>query len=611
MKASDFAKTCNVERQLLVFPVAAVLLAFASFLFGGSCAPWQWHLAAVAALAAGFLRRPPRAGIRGGLLFLAWMCVFWVGCALRAGASWTDEVSYHFPAVRMLAAGWNPLFCRDPESVLAFAGLEAGECWIDHIVFSPKIVWVFDALAWFFTDDVFNPLEPLLWFVFPCVIARVWRSMGGAHVALKILSVPLLWCIVPNAAHTVDAVVALSAIGLLLCFEETLSGKGVDALSMAVYSFWMLGSKTPGLLHGGFFWVLFLAAIAWKRREEAGRVCRVAAAVAAMLLVCCSAPYLTSVRDYGNPFYPKYSFDAKRFPARNLTADFITERNADAAGMGYCGLYVNAFVSPSLARAWYRWRLGRPDFMPYSRNYKHYPNDVGDGSCPTRRRMRVFFWLSTVWLLFAAGKSWRLPALSVVLCTGAAPPEMLGYIRYIPWWFAPLLFAYIDVSRRARKRSGAAACCAIAAAACMMRPHTLYDQTVFALSLAERRQVLADLFESAREPVKIRACKKTTGGHLKLMFAQASCAAKPVLLEPCPLERLKLLDRENLQVAALLFTLDDLDETRRLAFRWPGSTREGLRYAARACLRTLPRAAWNRIASLWRDRPGRTEGDRQ
>ena len=154
-------------RQLLVFPVSVVVLAFVSFVFGGRCDAWQWWLAAVFAIAAGFWRRPVREGIRTGLSFIAWMAIAWIGCGVIAGAAWTDEVTYHYPAVRMLAGGWNPLRDCTPAAALASSGLLQGECWIDHIVFMPKIVWVFDAEAWFFTGDVFNPLAPILWFLFP------------------------------------------------------------------------------------------------------------------------------------------------------------------------------------------------------------------------------------------------------------------------------------------------------------------------------------------------------------------------------------------------------------------------------------------------------------
>lgn len=589
-----------MTRHLLVFPVAVVLLAFASFFFGGHCAAWQWWVAVVIAVASGFYRRPTRDGVRGGLVFIGWVLVFWVGCGVIAGASWTDEVSYHFPAVRMLAGGWNPLIDCTPEEVLAVTGIAPGECWIDHIVYMPKIVWVFDAVAWFFTDDVFNPLAPILWFLFPSVVGRVWRSMRGVHLVWKLLAVPVIYCIVPNAAHTVDAVVALSAIGLLLSFEEILSDRGFDPLSLVAYSFWMMGSKTPGLLHGGFFWVVFLLFVMLKRRGELKRLMFVVVASALLLVIANSTPYVTSIRDYGHPFYPKYSFDEKRFPVRDLTHDFITERNADAAQMGYLGSYVNAFISPSLARAWYRWRLDRPNFMPYVRNFKHYPNDAGDGSCPTRRRMRCIFWISLVWLFLFAERSWRIPSLCVLLCIGAAPLPMLGYIRYIPWWLAPPLFVYADLSRRGGKWMWRVLCLMVVAAICAVRPHTLYDRVVFASSLVERRMVLYELFEQSDMPVRLRPARTTTMGQLKLMFLHASHVTSPEILPYSSVHRRAM---KNNEVAALLFVLDDLDEMRRRAFRWPENTLSGVSYACHACFVTAPRVVANRVASLWhRDR---------
>ena len=599
-------------RQLLVFPVSVVVLAFVSFVFGGRCDAWQWWLAAVFAIAAGFWRRPVREGIRTGLSFIAWMAIAWIGCGVIAGAAWTDEVTYHYPAVRMLAGGWNPLRDCTPAAALASSGLLQGECWIDHIVFMPKIVWVFDAEAWFFTGDVFNPLAPILWFLFPAVVAKIWRSMDGVHFIWKLLAVPILYCIVPNTAHTVDSVVALSAVGLLLSFEEILSKRGFDPLSMVVYSFWMMGSKTPGFLHDGFFWTVFLVFVLWKRREELKRLLCVVATTAAMRMLVNSTPYLTSIRDYGHPFYPKYSFDEKRFPVRDLTQDFLTGRNADAAQMSYCGLYVNAFISPALAQAWYRWRLDRPDFMPYSRNYKHYPNDADDGSCPTRRRMRCLFWLSVAWLLFGARKSWRIPALSVLLCIGAAPAPLLGYMRYIPWWLSPALFAYIDFSGRDEKWCRRTMCVLILLFNCMVRPHTLYDRTVFAMSLVERRMVLADLFERRSDPVVVRPDKPTSAGQLKLMFRHAPRLTAPKIL-PFSILHQNVVRSEKLEVAALLFVLDDLEETRRRAFHWPENMRRGFCYAVHAGFVTLPRAAACRIASLWRRDcdGGQKKGDAQ
>ena len=212
-------------RLFLVFPMSVVVLAFLAFCLGGRCAAWQWWLATVLAVASGFWRASVRDGIRRGGLFLAWMAVVWIGCGLAVAPNWFDEAVYHIPAVRMLADGWNPLIDCTPEALLRTTGLSAGDFRVDHVVFMPKIVWVFSAVAYFYTNDVLNPLVPILWFLWPAAIMRVWRTMEGAPLVWRLLAVPLVYCLVFNSAYVVDAVVQLAAIGLLLSFEESLSGR--------------------------------------------------------------------------------------------------------------------------------------------------------------------------------------------------------------------------------------------------------------------------------------------------------------------------------------------------------------------------------------------------
>lgn len=53
--ARDALKT--FEWQVLVFPLLVVLLACASFLFGGRCAAWQWWTAVAAVVAVPFARK--------------------------------------------------------------------------------------------------------------------------------------------------------------------------------------------------------------------------------------------------------------------------------------------------------------------------------------------------------------------------------------------------------------------------------------------------------------------------------------------------------------------------------------------------------------------------
>ena len=586
-------------RQLLVFPLSVVVLAFASFVFGGHCAAWQWWLAVAIALASGFWRRSARDGVRSGLFFIAWLLLFWIGCGVFMGAAWWDEVTYHYPGVRMLADGWNPLWDSTPEAALKAVGLCRDDLWIDHVVFMPKIVWTFDAVAWFFTRDVLNPLSPILWFLFPAVVGRIWRSLPGVHFAWRLLAVPVLYCIVPNAAYAVDSVVALSAIGLFLSFEEILSGRGFDLTSLIAYSFWMLGAKTPGLLHGGFFWIVFLVAVMWKRRGDFKRLLCAIVPIVLLLALANSSPYLTSIRNYGHPFYPKYSFDEKRFPIRDLTFDFLTRRNEDAAKMGYFGLYVNAFISPQLAHAWYRWRLNRPDCMPYSRNYTHYPHDAPDGASPTRRSMRCLCWLSMAWLLRGAGKAWRIPALSVLLCMGAAPAPMLGYLRYIPWWLSPALFAYIDFARRREAWKRRLFCVVTLVFTCSVRPHTLSDRLVYAATLVERRGILAEMFEGAANPPALRAVMTHGLGQLKLMFRHSPYMTEPKLL-PHSRKHREVSKKEGLEIAAVMFLLDDLDLMRQQAFHYPEGKLRRATYLARTYFVTVPCAVADRIASLWR-----------
>ncbi len=45
------------ERQVLFFPLVVVVLACASFLFGGRCAAWQWWTAIAAVVATPFVQK--------------------------------------------------------------------------------------------------------------------------------------------------------------------------------------------------------------------------------------------------------------------------------------------------------------------------------------------------------------------------------------------------------------------------------------------------------------------------------------------------------------------------------------------------------------------------
>ena len=111
-----------LERELAWFSILVPVLAFAAFMLGGSCAAWQWWVAAAAAVTTGFCGRRWRDGVCAGLFFVAWMAVVWIGCGLAVAPGWFDESVYHIPAVRMLADGWNPIYVSTPEDLLRVTG---------------------------------------------------------------------------------------------------------------------------------------------------------------------------------------------------------------------------------------------------------------------------------------------------------------------------------------------------------------------------------------------------------------------------------------------------------------------------------------------------------
>ena len=576
------------EFSLILFPTVVVMLASSSFLFGGTCSLWQWWCAALITAAACFVKCRVCTAAIAGTAFFAWLAIVWIVCGLSIAPGWFDEIVYHFPAVRLLADGWNPILERDAMAVLKAAGLTQGECKFDHILFMPKVVWVFSAVAYFFTGDLWHPLLPLVCFFLPAVTIRVWRALDGANVAWKILAIPLLYCIVPNSAYVVDAVVALSGIGLLLSFEEALSGRRLDIFSLTVYSFWMMAAKPAGLVHGCLFWAVFLAfAFFWKRMTW--RVAPVIASTAIMLAIACASPYLTSVHDYRHPFYPKYSFDEKRFPVRDITGDFLSCRNADAARMGYFGQWIHAFVSRDLACSWYRWRLKRKKFKPKSQVFT-----------PPSIMLRTTFWLSLAWVFFAGRKSFRPSALMVLVCVGAVPGPMLGYVRYVPWWLAPALFAYIDLSSKRGNLAVQTMPALVFAWICSTPPTTLPNRLGYAATLMEHRARLSKLLSVENLP-PLRPCMRRGMATLKLLRHHCPELGRPELL---PIGRSTTGKMKIHLPCNNIFEFEDEKMMRKWRVYRPKRLKDKIIYVGRTWLKLMPRSVVARIATLMETKQG-------
>jgi hypothetical protein len=83
------------------------------------------------------------------------------------------------------------------------------------------------------------------------------------------------------------------------------------------------------------------------------------------------------------------------------------------------------------------------------------------------------------------------------------------------------------------------------------------------------------------------------------MLRQVRCPNAPVLL-PCSETHCYVVQKENLNMSSRWFILDDLDEMRRRAIRFPGGFKNGIAYLFRTYLTTFPCAVADRIATLGR-----------
>lgn len=437
------------RQQLLAFPVLVTVLVATTFLFGGRCAAWQWWAGFALTVAFGFVSQG-RAAWKTSLAFAGFLAIIWVVGGILINPGWSDSCACHQPAVRLLIEGWNPIAeATWPEVGRAF-GLPADSVRPLHILFMPKGVWYFDAAAFFFLRNPENLLWAPMAFLGVSAMLTIWRSTreAGRWTALAVCL--LAWALEIPYHSTIDGVAALAATGLFFAMWSAGKSGRWDRVELAVYTFWMLIAKPSSLLHAFVFWAIFGAVTAWRCRahwrEGARKAVWPFAALALAFAVTSASPFATAWRDEGHPLYPRLTADPVRHPAVNLTADFF-DRNADAAAMGHWGAYVNAFVSKSLAHWHYRRALERPNFCPHAVVWEQQIGDSVKTGSPTSTRAKMTFVLSLVILMLCGGWPERMIAVMVVAGTLALPTELLGYVRYTPWWLVGMPFAVLTLAR--------------------------------------------------------------------------------------------------------------------------------------------------------------------
>ena len=416
------------ERQVLLFPLIIVVLACASFLFGGTCATWQWWTAVALVVLVPFARRSRWRQALGAAGFFA-LLLFALRCLIPPlvwdPAECPDMLNCHLPMVQLLIEGWNPVSDPLAERTTEYLGLDLWGMAPLHVAFSQKTLAIFSAVSHSFVRDphaLTFPLPVFLWLGVFLSAVRMFRGFSRwALVAALVFILPMVAWRMP-----VDLSMAFASCGLLLTMQNALRVEKCDWVGLAVWAVWMATLK----LNGALGLVVFAAAfvIAKIRRERGSRkafAVRCAAWATAVVLVAALIswnPLGTSWKRYGHPLYPYRTIDAVKFPVKDLAWD-LKVGNDDLGKMNKIERFTHAYVHPRVAIAICRWRLGRSDFNPECCwwSFSEYPT----------QSVRNAIWL--VFALLFAVRPGRLWAMTGLLLLFSMPNHMMGFTRYQPW----------------------------------------------------------------------------------------------------------------------------------------------------------------------------------
>lgn len=423
----------SLEEHLLLFPVLVTVGLAATYLFGGHLSVWHWWGAVIAMLGFSLARK----SWQGSLAFLAFLASLWLLAGISAYIAHVDYPLYHFPGIRLLIHGWNPV----EQSTLADLeqmGIALNELRPYHLLFTQKAVWYFSASAYTFTHAPFSLLIPLFAFLFCSAVMQLWRTLRGMHWSVRLLACVCLWHMSLTSDVLVDCAVMFSGIGLLCAMVRALRGDKGVLLPLMVFSFWMMNAKLPGLISCFVFWLCF--SVAWLIRSRAAlpRLAALGGILTVLFCITSASPYYTAWRDYGHPLYPAMTADETIHPVVDITEDFRMG-SEDAFKMGPVGNFVNAYISNTLALTYYRWKYDDPEFTPTRETWKQYNSDPTPTS-PTGTKARVKLLLGFLAIFILGRKEFAFLGITCLFGLALFPSEYMGFERYYLWiHFVPLL----------------------------------------------------------------------------------------------------------------------------------------------------------------------------
>ncbi len=426
------------EKQLLLFTLTLTTIVATTFLVGGVCSLWQWWTSVCLILTVPFFYRQLVIiqRIKSNIIFILFLFLIYLLSGLMVTEAWVDTQRYHLPAIRLMIEGWNPITMPLAKDIAENFQLDPWGMRFWHVFSMPKGPWYFSAASYFFTKMPLNLLFPLFPFLFIPVCCSVCRFLGKKTIFIKGIAIFLLWILLPSPCWSiVDCTVVLAAIGLLATMGEILDGKDKRILSLVAYSFWMMTAKQTALLACFIFWFGFMMIIMWRNRKNIYNVIRdysyVAIPLIILFMITSASPYFTAWKVYGHPLYPNHSMNEEKAPIYKIVCDFDI-RNDDAKSMGHIGHFCNAFISPTLTQAYYRWKYEKDSFAPRVLTWQYGGDDGINSSAPTPFSYRWHI-LLLVAIILSLGKSTEriLVALLFLTCL-IVPKEMIGFFRYFP-----------------------------------------------------------------------------------------------------------------------------------------------------------------------------------
>lgn len=344
-------------RLVLLFPVIVVFLVSVAFVIGGKCSVWQWWGGvAIVSMVALWCRRGCVVDALTAIgLFIITMMVFciWSQC-VAATFSAPDQISYHEVAVRLLANGWNPVYCTTPEAIEVNFSLPREFYNVWHVLAMPKSVWYFDAVGFLVSKNHWNAsMYASTWVLWGVSLNML--SIIGKGCIRKMIGLGLLWGLSTSMEMSADLVLSLAGVGLVINAMSLLKDKRLEVCAVTALSFWMCTAKQIGALHCLVGWIIVTVAYAITvRRYRILRLLEIGGCIAALVIAASISPYWTMYRTYKHPLYPCFTSDKEKYPICDFVADFKKWQNADAAMMGRVGRFVNAFVSKEFAHWYYR-----------------------------------------------------------------------------------------------------------------------------------------------------------------------------------------------------------------------------------------------------------------